>query len=102
MVSCASDAPGRGTHARGDATLARGITSRQNQPGGEAMSFVVSCTCGKQFRVADESRGKKAKCKGCGATLVLVPQEERAAVAPPPPTAADEGGGDDPFANIDW
>lgn len=71
------------------------------------MSFVVSCTCGKQFRVADESRGKRSKCKGCGTTLLLEPDAD-SAPAPPPPAPAPAysmGGGDegdDPFANIDW
>ncbi len=60
------------------------------------MSFVVGCQCGKRFKVADEQRGKKAMCPGCGATLRLEP--EAAAPPPPPPPPADEG---DPFAGFD-
>lgn len=55
------------------------------------MSFVVSCQCGKQFRVKDDQAGKKAKCPGCGSSLLLQPP-------PPPPPAAEES---DPFANFD-
>lgn len=58
------------------------------------MSFVVNCQCGKQFKVADEQRGKKAKCPGCGTTLRLVPGQA-AAPAPPPPDESD------PFAGFD-
>jgi hypothetical protein len=65
------------------------------------MSFVVSCTCGKQFRVADEQMGKKAKCKGCGQVLQLVPDAEQAPPPPPPPSPAPPAD-DDPFASVDW
>src|SRR5687768_4005199 len=61
------------------------------------MSFVVSCQCGKQFKVADEQRGKKAKCPGCGTTLRLVPGAA-SAPPPPPPPPPDES---DPFAGFD-
>src|SRR5215218_8586303 len=81
-----------------------------NPAGGGLMSFVVSCTCGKQYKVADENRGKTSKCKGCGTMLRLEPDADAAYAAapppPPPPAVAgygeDGGGGDDPFANIDW
>lgn len=56
------------------------------------MSFVVSCQCGKQFRVKDEQAGKKAKCPGCGTSLLLQPP-------PPEPAAAAEES--DPFDNFD-
>src|SRR5437588_3611300 len=39
------------------------------------MSIVVSCDCGKRLRARDEDAGKRAKCPGCGKTLV-VPQKE--------------------------
>lgn len=54
------------------------------------MSFVVSCRCGKQFKVRDEQAGKKAKCPGCGTPLLLQPS--------PPPRAQEES---DPFASFD-
>ena len=41
------------------------------------MSIVVSCSCGKRLRARDELAGKRAKCPGCGKTLLV------------PPTAAD-------------
>jgi hypothetical protein len=70
------------------------------------MSFVVSCQCGKQFRVADEQMGKKSRCKGCGAVLHLVPDGAGAAPPPPPPPppppADPFAQEDDPFASVDW
>lgn len=64
------------------------------------MSFVVSCQCGKRFKVADDQRGRKAKCPGCGTTLRLMPEGAAAAPArpaPPPPPPEES----DPFANFD-
>jgi hypothetical protein len=44
------------------------------------MSIEVKCPgCAKRYAVADQFAGKKAKCKACGATM-LVPQ-----LPPPPP-----------------
>src|SRR5436309_3499314 len=33
------------------------------------MPVPVACSCGKQLRVADEHRGKRIKCPGCGGPL---------------------------------
>jgi len=35
------------------------------------MPILVSCRCGKRFRVKEEHAGKTAKCPFCGATLVI-------------------------------
>jgi hypothetical protein len=62
------------------------------------MSFVVSCQCGKQFRVKDDQAGKKAKCPGCGTALRLDPG---ASAPPPPPRPQATEDESDPFANFD-
>jgi hypothetical protein len=74
------------------------------------MSIVVSCDCGKQFKVKDEYAGKKGKCTGCGKGFVVPGGVKKAAPAvtaasgkppamkpapvkvkapPPPPPAAE-------------
>jgi DNA-directed RNA polymerase subunit RPC12/RpoP len=35
------------------------------------MSIVVSCQCGKQFKVKDEFAGKKGKCPSCGNRFIV-------------------------------
>lgn len=37
------------------------------------MPFTVQCACGKKVRVEDQHRGKRYKCKQCGASLLLEP-----------------------------
>lgn len=39
------------------------------------MPIQFACSCGKRLKVADESAGKKARCPGCGAALVVPTQE---------------------------
>src|SRR5262249_51579502 len=35
------------------------------------MAISVTCACGKKLQARDEHAGKKAKCPGCGALLVV-------------------------------
>lgn len=49
------------------------------------MTIRFKCECGKQYEVKDELAGKQAKCKSCGAK-VLVPQPS----APEPLTTPDD------------
>lgn len=51
------------------------------------MPITVTCTCGKKFRTADANAGKKAKCSGCGKTIVI-----------PQPVAAKPADSDDLFS----
>ena len=54
------------------------------------MSIAVTCGgCGKTYKVADAFAGKKAKCKACGATMVV-----------PGVAAAKPGGGAPPKAPV--
>lgn len=32
---------------------------------------VVSCSCGKKYKVSDETAGKKIRCKECGETIAV-------------------------------
>lgn len=48
-------------------------------------SIVVSCACGKKLKAPASAAGKKARCPGCGATLIL---ESNAAVPPAAPMRA--------------
>jgi hypothetical protein len=51
------------------------------------MPILVSCPCGKKFRVADEHAGKRIKCAGCGDPVTVPAEEEEApARAAPLPT----------------
>ena len=35
------------------------------------MSITVECACGKRLKARNEDAGKKAKCPGCGAVVVI-------------------------------
>src|SRR6516162_6822273 len=50
------------------------------------MPVPVSCSCGKQFKVADEYAGRRIKCPGCGNALAVTtgPAAPRAAATPAP------------------
>lgn len=43
--------------------------------------ITVACACGKKFRTSDANAGKRTKCPGCGAVL-LIPKPTAAAAAP--------------------
>ena len=43
------------------------------------MAIEVSCECGKRLRARDELAGRKARCPGCGKSIV-VPMKVRADV----------------------
>jgi hypothetical protein len=49
------------------------------------MSIVVSCSCGKRFKVPDELAGKRGKCQACG-QVVAVPKAAPEAPATPAST----------------
>ncbi len=42
------------------------------------MTILVTCTCGKQYRLASEAAGRRAKCKQCG-EIIHVPLPNQAA-----------------------
>lgn len=56
---------------------------------GSKMLIKLECACGKTYQVADEYAGKKAKCRACGAVLLVPDVPSSAPVAPdaelPPP-----------------
>lgn len=55
------------------------------------MDFSVRCTCGKSFRVPEQHRGKRTKCRYCGGVLVLEPlQDEGYELASEPPSAPSQ------------
>ena len=35
------------------------------------MSIIIACKCGKKYKAKSESAGKKARCKVCGAVIVI-------------------------------
>jgi len=37
---------------------------------------ICQCACGARFRVPDEALGKRARCKDCGATFTLQPEDD--------------------------
>lgn len=59
------------------------------------MAIIATCTCGKQYSLKDELAGRRAKCKACGETFVIMPAAEEEIVdlapAPEPPTSAPVG-----------
>lgn len=58
-------------------------SSRNSFFSGGILSIRFSCTCGKQYRVADDYAGKKSKCKNCGEALIVpVPTAETKNSAP--------------------
>jgi len=61
------------------------------------MSINVSCNkCSKSYRMKDEYRGKKFKCKECGSVLVVGSNSAKASRAKQPDDAAvGEGMGAD-------
>jgi hypothetical protein len=46
------------------------------------MAITVSCECGKEFKVKDESAGKRIKCPACQ-TVLTVPDADAVTGAPP-------------------
>ena len=67
------------------------------------MSISIACDqCGKQYTVADELAGKRAKCKECGNTLVIAPPQAPAASDPPPadPSAPDNADTEAPTSPV--
>ena len=52
------------------------------------MNIRFKCPCGKQWAVAEENAGKKAKCRQCGAVVVVPAASADAPVERPPPTQA--------------
>src|SRR4051812_31637723 len=47
------------------------------------MPIEVTCRCGRGLKAPDQYAGRKGRCKGCGATLLIpVPEPEPAAVQP--------------------
>ncbi len=51
------------------------------------MSILVTCACGKQFKVKDELAGKRGKCAACGQVLsvpTLAPSLEQVKASPSP------------------
>jgi len=49
-------------------------TSRQRQE--IVMPITLACECGRQFKIADEQAGKRAKCPTCGVTQDVPSQED--------------------------
>lgn len=49
-----------------------------------------NCSCGREFKVADEQAGKKGKCPACG-SVNLIPAQPPADPPPPPPPPKDPG-----------
>jgi hypothetical protein len=55
------------------------------------MLIEVTCdTCGKKYRVREELAGRRAKCKACGAVLLVPPPEPGDIAGAPPPLFAPE------------
>src|SRR6516225_1285115 len=52
------------------------------------MSIDLTCSCGRQLRVADEFAGRQGRCPACGAILEI-PQRD-ALVSPSAPSPLDE------------
>lgn len=56
------------------------------------MSILVSCECGKKYRVKDDDAGKQITCRGCGQKM-LIPQSEpevlQLQLNVPPPDSSD-------------
>jgi hypothetical protein len=67
--------------AEGDFARDRARSVAATKPGNNN-TIVLSCACGRSYRVATSQSGKKIKCKACGNT-VQVPGEAPASSSPP-------------------
>jgi hypothetical protein len=59
--------------------------------GSSMMAIIVTCTCGKQFKVKEELAGKRGKCAACGRVLsvpTLAPSSSTPAAHPGPAAKA--------------
>lgn len=56
---------------------------------------VVSCSCGKKYKVSDEAAGKKIRCKDCGESIAVPRAKASSPVKKPAKPAGDDLDWDD-------